>query len=1012
MQLLSDGAAGATTITAGPISISGPTAELQVQTHGNVQINGGITVQGLGYTISGDATQLPALSAVGASSFFANRSPLLPPVELNSGTTTWGAGVAVINGGYPPTDSLDRGQGRSTLRPIVNGALGPTSSSGAFAAGQVNISGPVDISGVGRAGLRVYAGSLSVAGGVSVTATQVTLHGIQTSTIYTGSSDCSDCTLRYTATRSFSNGAGGAATAGLAEARILIAGSTGNVALGALTVQGLTANAKIEGGDNVSITGNAVVAGDYGGVVPVLDDAVSFTALNEGAPSIVSADSHIVGGVNGLQVGLGTPPGAFTAGGIQVSGSGFVGLGIDAGSINAGAVQINQLGGSLVSNDPTLTATPYDFTNPGAALYLNGGTSLANAQSISVTAVGPLMLGLDANVTGAFKVSAQSLTTTLPGAVDYFTSPLNVGTPNGLDSASTPAGLTGTALSVNAGSIDLSFTANSSLPVLLTSLASGALSINGGKTQLSVSSGTVTLSGGSVNLSSVELLAPGTLDVTATGTGALSVDQAILTAPTGLTLTSAGDENITNSTLQDSSATVGAVLKAGGKLALTGSSIDADSQTLSAGGDLTVSSSTLQGGLTSPDSLALNGGSVGITGSTLTADSITIGTTDSGGSLAIKQPGLDARLQSLTASSQLALTSDSFAGASGAGGAGIQSLAILSDGEASLLNVNLNSGTQGSIESKTGGLTLTNVHDTKWTELKIEGDAGTATVANSNLFATTMTVQGAGASVTGTKLNAPTLTIESQSGPASVAGSALIATDLTIESQSGAASVAGSTLNATDLSIESQSGAASVTDSTLTASQLTVQAGTGVTLASDTITAPTIDLVGGAGATTIGFDLTGTTLKISGASVSADGLSGKDVNVTGTAGGITVSGATSATTASFSAASGGLTTGAINATTLNATVSGGISPTDRKHRCRRGGQPGRQRRQPPDRRHHRQPADHRRGHRQHHRRYRGHHRRFPPHFRHGRRSGADAQHRRPEPGFIPAPSCSSTRTSA
>ncbi|MBL6750945.1 MAG: filamentous hemagglutinin N-terminal domain-containing protein, partial [Nevskia sp.] len=280
---------GGTGIVSGGIAVAGPEALLQLVSRNDITVTGDLSAQGLGYTITGDGTQLPSPYLIGTP-----QQPLL----LNTGTTTWGRASLLVGG----------------------------SSYGSAGAGNVAINGNVAVDGIGEGLVKVLAGSLTV-GGVTATAAAGTLHGTQTSTIYTGSN------AGYTVTRSYSDGSGGAAQYGRASAKFVIGSASGDVTLNSLTVQGASeANAAFDGGRNITISGNALVANNLSGSAAVYDEAVTFSPFG-GASPVAAADTHIVGGEATLAVGFHngvlTPVGSFTAGGVELDGYGFVGTVID-----------------------------------------------------------------------------------------------------------------------------------------------------------------------------------------------------------------------------------------------------------------------------------------------------------------------------------------------------------------------------------------------------------------------------------------------------------------------------------------------------------------------------------------------------------------------------------------------------------------------------------------------------------------------------------------------------------
>lgn len=588
---------GSAGITSGTIAVSGPAAVVAIASNSDVTVNGDITATSsntmgiggstgaaaAGYTVLGDAGLLPAFGQFDSSirphccdNGIAVEPYKLPPILLDSGSLQWGNADIAISG-YS------------------------TSSNGAATnyAGNVSISGKVSANGLGDARFNVDATSLSVGGAVTVTAGQVSLMGAQQSFVTTGSSSDGGA-LGYTATRTISNGAGGAATYGRANTDIELSGG-GNVSLGSLTVQGFSdAGASINGAGTVVVAGNVAVDGNLGGTAAVYDESVSFANTNGGTGIDTSQtyDTHLVGGettfgVNFDNGGIGVAPAtSFSAAGLQLNGYGSVGIAINAASISAGTVSLTQQAGSYASNDPTRTPTAFSVTDPGAVLVFEAseGSSSSQALSISVNAVGPAALGLDTTVTGAFDVSAESLSDAVPAGIINNKGPLQQGTPDALASGSLFPAVSTSGIDVSAGSASLSLGADSTLAQLQLS-TSGALSLDANG--FTINSGTLSFAAG----------------------GNASFSNAVFndTGTNPLQILSGGTLNLSGVTIGPGTVALGG----NSGVSISGSSIDGTTVSIgSSAGSVAIGGSTLGGqdlGITAATGAALTGDTVNFT---------------------------------------------------------------------------------------------------------------------------------------------------------------------------------------------------------------------------------------------------------------------------------------------------------------------------------------------------------------------------------------------------------------
>ncbi|MBL6749908.1 MAG: S-layer family protein, partial [Nevskia sp.] len=446
-----------------------------------------------------------------------------------------------------------------------------------------------------------------------------------------------------------------------------------------------------------------------------------------------AADTHIVGGEATLAVGFHngvlTPVGSFTAGGVELDGYGFVGTVIDAGQIDTGVMSVSQQSGSYFSNDPTRTATTLQWSNPGVGILLNTGSPATPSlgQSITITAAGPVALGLNASLSGDFTLNAASVDATLPGLVLNYNPPLEDGIPTSFASPTTPPpDLALPGLNLSAANITIGFTSASSLPVFDLS-ASGMLSIDGAGAGFAAGS-PVLLTGGTVSITHVsDLSANGAITIGATssaaGATALDIGNSSLTASGPITLTSAGGITVSSAMLsaQGSLSLTGS----GNAVSISGASLSAANTTVTAHSGLTVSNSTIAGN--SSGAPAANVMLDAVNGTLALSNATVLG----------HQIGLD-----------------------GAGGASIS----LSK---------LNAGTTGSVAvaSSAGQVTVTG-STLKGAKLDISGKTGASVDAASTLtFGSSIDIASQGATVIGGVLSTP--------GTLNVSGGSVSASDLT-----------------------------------------------------------------------------------------------------------------------------------------------------------------------------------------------------------------------------------------
>ena len=435
-------ATSGTAISTQSVSVSGPTALLSLNTGADIAVNGTLSATGLGYTVSGNASQLPAFQT-------STPSFVQQPVLLNTGSTTWGAG------------EIDIGNSNNT-------------------AGNLGITGGITVSGLGQSDVNVNATGISVTGAVSVTGHAGSVQGTETSFIQAAGGTSS--TEGYNVTRTYSNGGNGAASVGEGSADFRIAGTGGSTTLGSLTVHGTSdAEASFKGGDNVTINGNATIDGELAGTAAIYDEAVSF-APTGGAPALANGDTRIVGGLTALSTGfnngtLNPIAGTFTASGVTLDGFGFVGLALESASQQPGVLKITQGAGSFFSSDPTRVSTTVSLTDAGAAVLMGHETAQAQTNSITINAVGPVALGVDAILSGNFDLTAESVDNTVPGVLLGFNLPGLDSVPSGFASGPVRPNLTLAGLAVSAGSIDLAIAQASSLPLVNLLSTVGASSI-------------------------------------------------------------------------------------------------------------------------------------------------------------------------------------------------------------------------------------------------------------------------------------------------------------------------------------------------------------------------------------------------------------------------------------------------------------------------------------------------------------------------------------------------------
>ncbi len=590
--------AGTGTTTIGGIAISGPAAALQLQGSGGVTtVNGSISVQASGYTVTGFASQVPAFRRLTAPLLgLGSPAGLLQPPVILDGTTHWG-----------------------TARFTAGGSSGATGD-------LLTITGGVTVSGLGEADAKISATGLSIGGALSVTAAKGSLQGVSTSSYFNASTSSFG-----TVTRTISNSAGtGAATIGQANVSVFTGNNTHDVSIGSLTVRGLSAQASFNGGRNFSITGGVTIDGQFGGAAPDYMEVATLVPAN--GPSFTGTTDW-VGDNNFLRIGGSSNPiTSVTLGDVSVSGYGFVGLDVRGGSVSMGNVTLTQSAGLFTSTDKTRYSTSYSVNNPGTAIQLAASSGPVTATSLTVTSAGAVAQSLSASFTNAYSITAPSYSSVVSGVVSL-TNPLLTPYPASSTEVTTvPGNSTLVGVTVAANDISLNISTNLALT-----------------TQSLVASHDLTIqTGGNLTLSSNSLIGGNSLSLTAGGN--FSDTNSTLASP-AVTVSAAGSLNLNGTTITGaasgsrgaislSAQTIGLasgqILRGtnvsldvtGGDLNLTNNVVDASSAlTLTASGSISADNSVLLGDtttITAPNGITITDSTVGGSGGTTASSSITM----------------------------------------------------------------------------------------------------------------------------------------------------------------------------------------------------------------------------------------------------------------------------------------------------------------------------------------------------------------------------------------------------
>lgn len=532
--------AGGGSTNIGNISVSGPSALLSlVGSSGVTTVNGNLSVNATGYSISGDATQFPlfvqAPAPINGGGILQQAAMELKPPVLVNGHTQWGAAIFTAGGSSNNvSDTLS-----------VNGSL--------------------TVSGVGQARVAINAATLNVGGGLSVTAGKGSLLGSYVSN-YRSSSDSAG----FNVTRRISSTAGSsqAATFGQANVTVRIGNSNGMVGLGSLNVRGLSAQASFNGGRSLTVFGSVTVDGQYGGVAPDFKEVAVGSGQTGGS-------TQWVGDVNYLRIGS-SDGGAISnvqLGDVNLGGFGFVDLAIYGQSVSLGNVTVTQGTGLFTSTDNTRYSNTYSVSDqtsvkPGTSILISASGPV-QAGSLTVNSVDPVAQQLNAAISGSYSITAPSFVSIVSG-VDQLTHPLLTPPPiSALNRTFVPENKTIGGVTVSAGDITINI--------------GGNLSLASSSYHYSASDKLSITTGGSLTLSNTTLTAGNSLSLNAGSTFSDSSSRLIGKA---VAINAAGTLNLNNTTI------IGSTGGARGTISLTANTVNLNQGLSLTGTDITISATS------------------------------------------------------------------------------------------------------------------------------------------------------------------------------------------------------------------------------------------------------------------------------------------------------------------------------------------------------------------------------------------------------------------------------------
>ena len=380
----------------GDVSAEGPSALTALFSDSGVLIDGDIAVSGLGYTNVGAGTGLfdDIVQPGEVEGLFGLRVP-----RLDSGQLTWGESSLVVAGYVPLLGSSE------------------DDLIGTDGAGDVTVTGDIQVSGRGQAHVQIAARSLDVEGpnGVHITAALGQLAGLQHPTDDVESPSM----LRRIGGSLDQEGVTG--TASYSEASFLLKGDgSSQSAFDATGVQisGGTAQVVVEDMRSVRL-GNLGVLGGRGEQAPVY--AEMFDGGQQGGPWT----TEIVGGLTTATIDTGPSGGIEILGPTVVEGTGATALVLLGGSVQLGSVSVAADRGRYVSNNPNYVSDDIRFGD--AAVFLStSSTDPVTVSSLTATAEDDLHLGARLDVTGDVSIEAGgAIDNTIPGELLAFVHPLS-----------------------------------------------------------------------------------------------------------------------------------------------------------------------------------------------------------------------------------------------------------------------------------------------------------------------------------------------------------------------------------------------------------------------------------------------------------------------------------------------------------------------------------------------------------------------------------------------------------
>ena len=575
--------------TTGGITVSGPSAGVQIETFGDISIGGDILISGTGYEVSGDGDFRGSSygGSYGGGSFEQIPFDLQPPY-LDSGRVRWGAGGLRISGLQFRGTDFGGGDFIGSEQAFDR----PPQQELFFSNGAGNVSlGNVSVSGVGLALVDIEADTLS-AGNITADAASQGAGEIQGEfTEFNVFISDESGSGSYDVQHVISDGNDGAALYGLAELRVMLS-EAGSADIGNVQISGTTGYAEFDGVDSDISVGNISVNNSLNAI---WDDQQSFTPLGQApargpASTSVSGDISVVSaGFDAEDEGFGSLA-SFSAGNISVIGGGTVIAALSAGSVDTGIITLSPGSGSFVSDSPLQPGAPDDYTLDEAILTVSStGESNPSIAGVLISGASNAYLDLGGvQVSGNVSVTASNeiFQATLPDRILSYTHPVEVQRFGNDDGDENNAPLF-SILDINAGG---------TISLVAPNLNIDGASLNGNAVSISTDSLSlqeVLLSGGAITLTNNS----GDLQLLASNIDGSST---IITSSTGVLLIE--DTSIND---PDSSTPTGTVNISGADIDIVDSHIGGNSVTVSAADDLNVfNNNTLLHGTT----LSLNAG--------------------------------------------------------------------------------------------------------------------------------------------------------------------------------------------------------------------------------------------------------------------------------------------------------------------------------------------------------------------------------------------------------------------